>query len=154
MTWDEAINEFGPPLQVVEAIETLDTEPHEWTVKIPKGETFDASFSLFFQRNPAHPHGVKGDPDDLSPQTWAFLPDGNGKNLNLTRTVSNALPTRNTDDEDADNDNSNSTSSSNNSRNNNKRRTSCLDPPSKTKRATLDLFLLGSYRRRERKGKY
>ncbi|GAA5902526.1 uncharacterized protein JCM6883_001435 [Sporobolomyces salmoneus] len=63
MTLQEAIA-LGP-LQVLNGIETPDTVAYDWRVSIASGEKFE---------------------------TWGFLPDGQGKNLNLPRTVMTSLP--------------------------------------------------------------
>ncbi|GAA5999037.1 hypothetical protein JCM5350_003877 [Sporobolomyces pararoseus] len=53
------------PLQMLNGIETPDAQAYDWQVSIASGE-------------------------DL--ETWGFFPDGNGKNLNLPRTVMDSLP--------------------------------------------------------------
>ncbi|GAA5967552.1 hypothetical protein JCM3765_007391 [Sporobolomyces pararoseus] len=63
MTLKQAIT-IGP-LQMLNGIKTPDTQAYDWQVSIASGEEFE---------------------------TWGFFPDGNGKNLNLPRTVMKSLP--------------------------------------------------------------
>ncbi|GAA5885458.1 hypothetical protein JCM16303_005210 [Sporobolomyces ruberrimus] len=63
MTLKEAIS-IGP-LQLLNEIKTPDAQAYDWKVSIAAGEKFE---------------------------TWGFFPDGNGKNLNLPRTVMSSLP--------------------------------------------------------------
>ncbi|GAA5943388.1 uncharacterized protein JCM15063_002933 [Sporobolomyces koalae] len=53
------------PLQMLSTISTLDAQSYAWQVQVDQNVTFE---------------------------TWGFLPDGRGKNLNLTRTVQPSLP--------------------------------------------------------------
>ena len=77
-------NQFSPAL-TVSGIDTPDASAHDFTLELPAGAVVEVNRGRRFWWH-------SGDGADPLPQLFAFLPDGSGKALGLTRTIMTPLP--------------------------------------------------------------
>jgi len=72
---------------MMQGIETKDNQAYDWRVSVAAGEEFEVN-SVLLECS----YLTTDCTASIECQTWGFFPDGNGKNLNLPRTVQTSLP--------------------------------------------------------------